>query len=134
MTQPEVSMTPEAAMLLLDAAIMACPTVTGKASFSAIRAAVAELVKERDRYERNDVLQMERAIKAEQERDALRRRVEELETGAWLYGQRYYCKVCNIENYKPGECRHEHREMWVPSGKCVCKQCGAELSPERKLT
>jgi len=82
----EQTMTPEAAMLLLDAFTMECPTVTGKASLKAIRAAVAELAQERDEFRKDRDEWKEYCARvsegkeaAETERDALRRRVEELE-------------------------------------------------------
>ena len=80
----EQTMTPEAAMLLLDAFTMECPTVTGKASLKAIRAAVAELAQERDEFRKDRDEWKEYCARvsegkeaAETERDALRRRVEE---------------------------------------------------------
>lgn len=77
----ENKMTPEAAMLLLDAFMMGCPTVTGKASLMAIRAAVAELAQENERLKVRLDAKPSRIGEKEMaaERDALRRRVEELE-------------------------------------------------------
>ena len=87
MTQPEVSMTPEEVMSLLG-------SFSGDADYNfnfqikceAARAAVAELVKERDEFRKDRDEWKEYCARvsegkeaAENERAALRRRVEELE-------------------------------------------------------
>jgi len=87
MTQPEVSMTPEEVLALIDDAtehskIDMCADIA-VSELREIRAAVAELVSENERARGALDGAVELAARLADERDALRRRVEELEHKLW---------------------------------------------------
>jgi len=78
----EQTMTPSEVLDLLDNGFLELTDVP------LVRAAVAELAQENERFRSNEELQIQRTIEAAFERDALRRRVDELERDAKRYGAR----------------------------------------------